>query len=206
MAIERAKLIWLWEKFTNLCLALFFARFIYIFAVDFYSTHRLSSLLLLSYQGALVLFSLARAMPRDVTRDPLEWMVGIMGTLLPIMLQPAAAMNDHIALVAMQLAGTSISLMGLLSLNRSFGTVAANRGVKSSGMYGVVRHPLYAGYLLINGGFLIQQFTPFNALIILVWLILTVWRIRIEEGFLSKDAAYVAYKDKVRWRLVPFVF
>jgi protein-S-isoprenylcysteine O-methyltransferase Ste14 len=37
----------------------------------------------------------------------------------------------------------------LAALGRSFGFVAADRGLRASGPYAMVRHPVYASYLLI---------------------------------------------------------
>ena len=74
------------------------------------------------------------------------------------------------------------------------------------GMYGVVRHPLYAGYLLSVTCFFLQNFSVFNTIWWSFWLLCTFWRICIEEKFLSEDEAYAAYKQKVRWRVLPFVF
>ena len=41
--------------------------------------------------------------------------------------------------------GTTITLAAKMSLRRSFGLVPANRGVKVSGAYRFVRHPMYMG-------------------------------------------------------------
>lgn len=206
MAIKRSTQAWLWEKFTNLCLALFYFWFIYIFTTDFVITHRVSSLLMLVYNAVIAFFVLVRVMPREVTANPLEWLISLGGTLGPLFMRPAGEMNDGSVFIVVQAAGLLISLVGMLSLNRSFGILPANRGVKTLGMYGVVRHPLYAGYLLSTTGFFLQNFSVFNTIWWSFWLLCTYGRICIEEKFLSEDEAYVAYKQKVRWRVLPFVF
>src|ERR1700682_5194874 len=45
-------------------------------------------------------------------------------------------------------AGVLLQIYAKLTLRRSFGIIAANRGVMTSGPYRVVRHPMYAAYLL----------------------------------------------------------
>jgi protein-S-isoprenylcysteine O-methyltransferase Ste14 len=65
----------------------------------------------------------------------------------------------------LQLAGLLAAITSLAALGRSFGFVAADRGLKTRGPYGVVRHPLYASYLLIQGGYVLQSLSVPNALV-----------------------------------------
>ena len=44
--------------------------------------------------------------------------------------------------------GLTLTCYGFWSLGRSFGVVAANRGIKSRGPYSFVRHPIYLGFLV----------------------------------------------------------
>jgi protein-S-isoprenylcysteine O-methyltransferase Ste14 len=85
-------------------------------------------------------------------------------------------------------------------------TAEAQR-VVSTGPYAVVRHPMYAGALLMLLG------TPFAlgslwALIGFVAMVAVIaWRMIEEERVLSRDLpGYDAYLAKVRYRLVPFVW
>ncbi|NTZ85062.1 DUF1295 domain-containing protein [Burkholderia metallica] len=105
-----------------------------------------------------------------------------------------------------QICGIAWQLFAKLSLGRSFGLLPANRGVVSTGAYRFMRHPIYAGYLLSEIGFLLANFSTRNALTIGVWMLLQIGRIGMEERVLSEDADYRAYKTKVRYRLIPGVF
>ena len=58
--------------------------------------------------------------------------------------------------------GLALVIVGKMTLGRSFGVVPANRGVVVRGPYGVVRHPIYAGYLLTHIGFLAANPSPWN--------------------------------------------
>ncbi len=85
--------------------------------------------------------------------------------------------------------------------------VAAGQKVISSGPYGVVRHPMYAG------AFLLLLFTPLAlgswvSLPLPIPLILVIIvRLLDEEKFLAANlSGYAAYRQKVRYRLVPFVW
>jgi len=85
--------------------------------------------------------------------------------------------------------------------------VAAEQRVIETGPYGVVRHPMYSGALvmfvgvpLALGSFVgLVTFVPFAAVI--------VWRLLDEERFLSSRlAGYAAYCEKTRYRVVPGVW
>ncbi len=99
-----------------------------------------------------------------------------------------------------------MQLFAKLSLGRSFGLLPANRGVVSTGAYRFVRHPIYAGYLLSEIGFLLANFSTRNLITIGVWMVLQIGRILLEERLLSDDADYRAYRAQVRYRLIPGVF
>jgi protein-S-isoprenylcysteine O-methyltransferase Ste14 len=104
---------------------------------------------------------------------------------------------------AMVFGGATIALGAKLSLRRSFGLVPANRGVKRGGLYRIVRHPMYFGYVLSQAGVLLVYFGPWNIVIYAVsWAALWLRAIE-EEKFLSADPAYREYAAKVRARLVP---
>lgn len=107
---------------------------------------------------------------------------------------------------AWQICGIAWQLFAKLSLGRSFGLLPANRGVVSTGAYRFMRHPIYAGYLLSEIGFLLANFSTRNLLAIGIWMLLQIGRISLEERVLSEDADYRAYKTKVRYRLIPGVF
>ena len=57
-----------------------------------------------------------------------------------------------------------------------------------------------------NAGFLINQYSLYNALALVVWLGFQLVRVRYEEELLALDPDYAAYMKKTRWRLVPLVY
>lgn len=99
--------------------------------------------------------------------------------------------------------GTAIALAAKLSLRRSFGLVPANRGVKVSGAYRFVRHPMYTGYVLNHIGFLLLFFSAWNLAVYLTCWILLYLRVIEEERFLLNDPQYVDYTKTVRSRVIP---
>ena len=99
--------------------------------------------------------------------------------------------------------GTAIALAAKLSLRRSFGLVPANRGVKVSGAYRFVRHPMYTGYVLNHIGFLLLFFSIWNLAVYVTCWVLLYLRVIEEERFLLADPQYVDYANTVKARIVP---
>jgi protein-S-isoprenylcysteine O-methyltransferase Ste14 len=79
--------------------------------------------------------------------------------------------------------------------------------VIESGVYGVVRHPMYAGAvpLLIGMPLWLESYAV--ALLASIPIGTLVVRILVEEQFLRRElAGYNAYTERVRYRLIPFVW
>jgi len=84
---------------------------------------------------------------------------------------------------------------------------ASGQQVVTSGVYGLVRHPIYLGYFLMIGGQALWLGSTLAALIGAgVYLAATLGRIAVEERDLrARLPAYEAYARRVRGRLIPFV-
>lgn len=88
-------------------------------------------------------------------------------------------------------------------------TIEVQEGQKvvDTGLYGVVRHPMYMVTLVL---FLSMPFvlgSLFSFFIILVYIPIIVVRIINEEKFLEKELnGYTEYKKKVKYRLIPFIW
>ncbi|MBS0417232.1 MAG: isoprenylcysteine carboxyl methyltransferase [Proteobacteria bacterium] len=190
----------------NLGLAACYLLFSWGMLQDFMATHRFSSLILTVFESLIVFYSLFRPAPKQANTSLYDWSVALAGTYIPLLLRPAPQVHDHPAIIAVQLVGMSISLAALFSLNKSFGLVAANRGVKRGGLYGVVRHPIYAGYFISFAAYVTQNPTGYNAALYAVFVCLELLRVAAEERVLSGDPEYVSYARSTRWRVVPFVY
>lgn len=85
--------------------------------------------------------------------------------------------------------------------------VQENQTVIDTGLYGIVRHPMYSVTLLL---FLSVPFvlgSVYTFIIFLVYPFIIVNRIKGEEKFLEKELrGYKQYKQKVKFRLIPFVW
>jgi protein-S-isoprenylcysteine O-methyltransferase Ste14 len=85
--------------------------------------------------------------------------------------------------------------------------VEENQSVISTGPYALVRHPMYAGALILMLGIPLALGSWWGLLLFIPGLAGIIWRLLDEERFLSENlAGYTEYKNKVRFRLVPFVW
>jgi protein-S-isoprenylcysteine O-methyltransferase Ste14 len=79
--------------------------------------------------------------------------------------------------------------------------------VVSTGVYGLVRHPMYLGGILMFTGSPLLLGSCFGFLAGLAQTILLMARISGEEAMLARDLdGYQGYMQKVRYRLVPFLW
>jgi protein-S-isoprenylcysteine O-methyltransferase Ste14 len=184
-----------------LCIA-FFGSAMWRFVQDFLATGRPTSLIFVLFLLLVTTFSAFRSMPKEVSKNPVEWLVAVLGTLMSGLMTPAGTDSLLVGEI-LQALGLLIVAAGLASLNRSFGIVPSNRGIKTGGLYCIVRHPLYMGYLVSDIGLLINQCSGWNAMILALAVAFFVLRIRFEEALLSHDPAYVAYQETTRFRLIP---
>jgi protein-S-isoprenylcysteine O-methyltransferase Ste14 len=136
-------------------------------------------------------------------------MLGWLGLYLPLLLRPdTSAIPSMVAFLGLvlQLLGGVLAIWAVLTLGRSFGIVAAHRGLQTGGPYRSLRHPLYAAYLLIMDGFAIAHPQWHNSIVLVVWLAVQIGRVGAEERVLAADPAYVVYQRRVRYRLIPGVW
>lgn len=193
----------IWEMTVNVVLAAFFFRFAWIQGEAFFTWYRLSTFLLLVKVSTDVFFYLIRKPPEKVSMSLYDWTVGLMGTYAIILFMPAGQTHDSLIGQVVQCAGIGLQIFAMASLNRSIGVVAANRGIKTGGMYRWVRHPLYLSYVVAFGGYLINQFSYWNVAVYCGAILLWMLRIMAEERLLTQDDSYREYTQRVRWKLIP---
>ncbi len=85
--------------------------------------------------------------------------------------------------------------------------VQKDQTVVSTGLYGVVRHPMYSVTLLLFLSMPLVLGSLISFAVFLLYPFLIAGRIRHEEAFLTENLnGYREYKEKVRYRLVPFIW
>jgi len=84
---------------------------------------------------------------------------------------------------------------------------ARQHAVVDTGPYHVVRHPMYAGGLLVFVGMPLWLESYAAALLATVPIALLALRILAEEDFLQRELpGYSSYEKRVRYRLIPFLW
>ena len=85
--------------------------------------------------------------------------------------------------------------------------VQENQKVIDTGLYGIVRHPMYATTLLLFLSMPIVLGSVYAFLIFLAYPFIIAKRIKHEEKFLEEELdGYRDYKRKVKFRLIPFIW
>lgn len=85
--------------------------------------------------------------------------------------------------------------------------VQKNQEVVDSGLYGIVRHPMYTITLILFLTMPLILGSLFSLIIFLMYPFIIVKRIKNEEIVLEKELkGYKEYKKKVKYRLIPFVW
>ena len=88
-------------------------------------------------------------------------------------------------------------------------TIEVQEGQKvvDTGLYGVVRHPMYAVTLFLFLSMPLVLACPYSFAVMLVYIPIIVKRIRNEEDVLEEGlAGYAEYKQRVKYRLVPGIW
>lgn len=85
--------------------------------------------------------------------------------------------------------------------------VRENQKVIDTGLYGIVRHPMYFATVLLFWAMPLVLGSLISFVIFLVYPFIIAKRIKGEEAFLEQElAGYKEYKEKVRYRLIPFLW
>lgn len=167
---------------------------------------RVSIALVVAMETLFAVVVLSRREASRVVHSPWTWLTTAAGTFTPLLLRPVEGSAELLAGEALQILGLTVVIAGMVALNRSFGLLPAHRGIRSSGPYRLVRHPLYAGYTLTTVGYVLNHPSAANGVIFVTALAFQLLRIRNEERLLATDPEYAAYAARTRWRLAPFVY
>ena len=163
-------------------------------------------LLILPSEGLVVALLLIRRRTEHISTSLWDWSIAAIGTTAVLLVDKGGHPMFGLLGPYLMIMGLVIHVGAKLSLWRSFGLVAANRGVRCGGLYRFVRHPMYAGYIVSHVGFLLVAPSLWNlAVYAIAWSVM-IARIYAEERILSEDATYGAYRTSVRYRLLPGVF
>lgn len=191
---------------TNIALAVVWGIFFFNSLYQYAATGEVILIAFCLFETLTLVFFLVRTRARKTSSSLFDWFSAIVGTFAGLFFVPGTATVFGFVGPLLFWVGITGEVLGLLSLNRSFAIVPSLRAIKTSGMYALVRHPLYLGHIVMYSGYLLRSISIWNCIVFLVFFVCMILRIRNEERYLSQDQDYRAYQSKVRWWLVPFVF
>lgn len=134
-------------------------------------------------------------------------------SLAILMLTPFARLHSFV----LQAAGFLLFIIGFLifiiavkQLGVAFTPVVTpvkNAQLVTSGIYGIVRHPIYTGLITLAIGWSIFWGSPFSFITSFGLIIFFHFKTKKEETLLSKKyPEYTKYKAKVKNKIIPFIY
>jgi protein-S-isoprenylcysteine O-methyltransferase Ste14 len=122
-----------------------------------------------------------------------------------------SAVTPAISLVGNVLvaAGVAVPMLVIIQNNYASVTVQVESGqtLASTGLYGLVRHPMYTGNVIMMVGIPLALGSYWGLLLVIPGLVVLALRIRDEENMLREELdGYLGYTQKVRYRLVPYAW
>jgi protein-S-isoprenylcysteine O-methyltransferase Ste14 len=198
----------LWDLASKIILVAVYLSFAVAHFHHWHKTGELSGLGLVVTEGLFATLFLLRRTPKRSSSAVVDWAFALGGSWLAVFDRPGTQPLLGLGTVygVVQVVGTGLSVLALSSLGCSFGVVAADRGIKTGGMYRCVRHPVYAAYLVTQVSYLLQNPTLWNLAVILAATACQIGWIRAEERMLIADSRWRDYAERVRYRLVPRIF
>jgi protein-S-isoprenylcysteine O-methyltransferase Ste14 len=158
--------------------------------------------------AGLVVLALAR---REPTWEENSWWLYLVcgwSMFYPFAFHPAEASDPRLASAALagRLAVLLLADLTLLSLGRSFSILPAVRAVHSRWAYALVRHPVYALYVLADACFVALHLSAWNLTVAASAVATFVIRACREERLMKSESQYRDYAARVRWRFLPGIY
>ena len=105
--------------------------------------------------------------------------------------------------------GRGVVMLVVIQNSYAATTVRVEAGQKlvSTGVYGLVRHPMYTSYVIMMVGIPLALGSYWGLVFVIPGLLVIAWRIRDEEKLLQEELdGYREYTQKVRYRLLPWTW
>ena len=153
-------------------------------------------------------------------KEPRQRLIQSLASLAFVALFVVGALDHRLGWSAVPLAvvvlGDVLVALGLLAVFLVFKAntftsatieVGAEQRVIATGPYGLVRHPMYAGALVMLLGVPLALGSWWGLLVVMAMATVIVWRLLDEERYLAKNLpGYPEYQCQIRYRLLPLVW
>ena len=151
-----------------------------------------------------VLF-LTRHRPKTFSDRPAAYLVAVLSTNYFFLYETTSLEATRWGPVGMAVtvAGSVVCLLSVLSLGKCFGVLPIYRGLQFTRMYRFIRHPIYASYVVMDGGLLLANFSIWNVFVLSTGIYLFLVRIQYEEQLLSQNRDYRDYQKRTPFKLIP---
>jgi protein-S-isoprenylcysteine O-methyltransferase Ste14 len=160
----------------------------------------LSQLCGVVFLACVLYYTSVRLPPRDSAAGLMPRIAAITGTFFMMLLVvlPPEPISPALRVIstAIVIVGACLSIYCLNQLGRSFSMMASARELKTTGSYGLVRHPLYAAELILISGAVLAHGSPLAVGVGAIWLLLQIRRARYEESILRQT--FPEYADYAR--------
>ena len=164
----------------------------------------------IAYLVVIAASVLVRLRPARKARGVEPRISALIGTFLltAVVILPRHDLSPVAALVSASLtiAGSALAVVVLAQLRGSFSIMAESRELVTTGVYRIVRHPLYLAEEIAAIGVAMQFFSPWTALVLAVQIGFQLRRMRNEEVVLTATfPEYLAYRTGTA-RILPGIY
>ena len=191
---------------SNLGVASLFCLTLYPAKLNYGSS--LANWLWLGGAALMGLLVLIRIPPRTTMVTSSTLLATAVSIVVPAMMRPEQPSHGFLAgaAVVVELLGVTLGQISRIYLGRRFALLPADRGVVTRGPFRYIRHPIYAGWLILSIGYVMAFPTIRNGLIVMATLPFILWRMMQEETLLSNGPDFCDYLARTRWRLIPGIY
>jgi protein-S-isoprenylcysteine O-methyltransferase Ste14 len=103
-------------------------------------------------------------------------------------------------------AGTTMAVIALSRLGRSYSMMPEARRLITTGPYSLVRHPMYLSEEIAIAGIVVQHFSPYAVALFIIHLWIQMQRMKHEEGVLRETFTEYDEVMGTRPRLIPYIY
>jgi protein-S-isoprenylcysteine O-methyltransferase Ste14 len=159
----------------------------------------------------LIVAYVVRILPVERSQGWREIIVPLVGAALPftLLFSPpvrwlAGSHGGQLAIFWFMAVSTSLTVVSMWTLRRSFSITVEARSLVGSGPYRWIRHPIYLGEMLSAVAVTLWRLSLANVMLCAAFIAVQLWRARMEERKLGRLLPEYAAFARSRWWPVSF--